>query len=176
MNTGRTRFKKGLIPWNKGKPHPHPESWYTAMKGRIPWNKGKKGLQKAWNKGIKGVSEETRIKMHNSALGKHTGDKTHLWRGGINAIPGRRNWIKQKNNRVKRILNAQGSFHTFGEWETLKAQYNWTCPACHKQEPIIKLTEDHIVPVSKGGGDNIQNIQPLCKSCNCRKMTKIIKY
>ena len=79
------------------------------------------------------------------------------------------------NKRRCLLLNAEGC-HTFYEWENLKAQYNWTCPCCGKKEPNINLTEDHIIPLSKGGSNNIENIQPLCKSCNCHKHTKIIKY
>lgn len=71
---------------------------------------------------------------------------------------------------------GNGGSHTIGEWETLKAQYNWICPACGKPEPEIKLTEDHIIPLTKSGSDNIENIQPLCRRCNIVKMTKIIKY
>ena len=66
--------------------------------------------------------------------------------------------------------------HIWGEWQILKAQYDFTCPSCGKREPEIKLTEDHIIPVSRGGSDNIENIQPLCLSCNMRKYTKVIKY
>lgn len=84
-----------------------------------------------------------------------------------------RNWQKNKRNRMKR---ANGGSHTFGQWETLKAQYNWTCPCCKKSEPEIRLTEDHIIPVSKGGTDNIENIQPLCLKCNIRKHTQVVKY
>ncbi len=97
-------------------------------------------------------------------------------------ITGRR-WAKrsaeqiswQKNLWGKRKREADGN-HTFGQWEELKAKYNWTCPACLKKEPEIKLTEDHIVPLSKGGSDNIENIQPLCGLCNSTKRTKTIKF
>lgn len=40
------------------------------------------------------------------------------------------------------------------------------CAHCDKREP---MTIDHILPFSKGGGMNIENLQPLCLSCNCRK-------
>jgi len=82
-------------------------------------------------------------------------------------------WLKNKRNRKKR--EAEG-FHTFGEWELLKKQYGFMCPCCGRKEPKIKLTEDHIIPLSKGGSDYIENIQPLCQSCNSKKNTKIIKY
>jgi len=99
----------------------------------------------------------------------HSGKKAYNWKGGYQ----RKLW----HNRQRRIKKLQvGGSHTLGDWENLQAQYNWTCPCCGKQEPDITLSEDHIIPLSKGGSDNIENIQPLCRSCNSSKQTKIITY
>ena len=105
-----------------------------------------------------------------------SGDKNPAWKGGISSSNNYLSWIKNKRNRTIKRLKKEGASHTFGEWEVLKAQYNWTCPCCKASEPKVKLTEDHIIPISKGGCDNIENIQPLCMSCNLRKSTRTIKY
>lgn len=80
-------------------------------------------------------------------------------------------------SRIRRVrqANAEGS-HTEVEWQGLKAYYNYTCLCCRKSEPEIALTRDHVIPITKGGSDDIANIQPLCKTCNCSKGTKTIDY
>jgi len=44
------------------------------------------------------------------------------------------------------------------------------CEKCHTTE---KLTIDHIIPISKGGTNDLSNLQLLCRSCNSRKRDKI---
>lgn len=101
------------------------------------------------------------------------GDKNNNWKGGISKTTAYKSFYKRRRKLMQKSISG---YHTFNDWETLKAQYNFTCPCCHKSEPEIKLTEDHIIPISKGGSNNIENIQPLCVSCNSRKNTKIIFY
>lgn len=136
------------------------------------------------------ISKETRKKMSETHKDLFIGEKNPNWNGGITKNIEYQK-LKNKEYRIKnhkkilfrnklrkvklRQKEIMGS-HTFGEWENLKIQYNHTCPCCGKKEPEIKLTEDHIIPIIKGGSNNIENIQPLCGHCNSVKHIKIIKY
>ena len=81
-------------------------------------------------------------------------------------------WSRNRQNKKRNSLGD----HTFIEWNELKRKYNYTCLCCGKSEPEIKLTEDHIVPLSKGGSNYIDNIQPLCQVCNSTKNNKTIDF
>lgn len=95
------------------------------------------------------------------------------WKGGITPYEAHRRWVKKnpkrmahlKARRYARQKNAEGQ-HTFEEWQKLCRQHKWRCTKCHKRK---KLTKDHIKPLSAGGTDYIENIQPLCRNCNSRK-------
>ena len=105
---------------------------------------------------------------------KHTKEtREKMVKVSVKERKSRKRFVNQRYNARKR--EADGS-HIFGEWELLKKQYGYTCPCCGRKEPDIQLTEDHIVPLSRGGSDYIENIQPLCNDCNRRKYTKIIRY
>ena len=118
-------------------------------------------------------SKEWRQRLSDSHIGIQAGSKSPNWKGGISSQPGYRNHIRS-NYRIQKLGN--GGFHTLIEWNELKAKFNYMCLCCKRHEPEIKLSKDHITPVSKGGTNNISNIQPLCNSCNSKKYNKTIDY
>jgi 5-methylcytosine-specific restriction endonuclease McrA len=77
--------------------------------------------------------------------------------------------VSARNRRIKAFRRGVPGSHTLAEWRALKAHYSYRCLCCGKSEPQIMLTEDHVIPVTKGGSDNISNIQPLCSPCNASK-------
>lgn len=76
------------------------------------------------------------------------------------------------SKRRARILDSEGSF-TPDEWTALCEKYGNICLCCKEKKP---LTIDHVIPLSKGGKNSIDNIQPLCLECNMYKHTKTIDY
>lgn len=48
-------------------------------------------------------------------------------------------------------------------------KYHFKCASCGSGD---RLQVDHIVPVSKGGKDHMENLQILCQPCNLKKGTK----
>jgi 5-methylcytosine-specific restriction endonuclease McrA len=93
------------------------------------------------------------------------------YRGG-SATRKYRKAFYQRQREISKYAN--GGSHTIEEWESMKLAYRYRCPACQASEPTITLTEDHVIPLSRGGTNNIENIQPLCQSCNSRKNARII--
>ena len=101
------------------------------------------------------------------------GEKHPNWKGGISFQKGYHTPWEEAYRARK--LKAEGSY-SFQQWEELKKKYNYMCLCCKQQEPFIKLTADHIIPLTKGGSNDIGNIQPLCRSCNGRKFVSSIDY
>lgn len=137
----------------------HSEKTKIALRKRIP--------TRYWLG--KSRSKETKEKLRVALQGNNSS----LWKGGISKVPGY-TAFHSRRRQVRKLL-AEGT-HTQKEWFVLKTKYNFICFCCNRKEPEIRLTEDHIIPLIKNGNDFIDNIQPLCQSCNSKKGLKIIKY
>lgn len=74
-------------------------------------------------------------------------------------------------------IEASLSGYTFvrpGKWYAVLARDKWTCCSCGRSTRAhgVLLEVDHIVPRSKGGTDDLDNLQTLCKKCNLGKSNK----
>jgi len=137
------------------------KEWQTNNKNKVKKYKNK------WKK-------ENREKVR-----KHNRDK--YWRDPNKQRKASSLWRKQNpekhrhhvRSREYAVRGAEGSY-TQEEWIRLCEKYDNKCLRCGSKNS--KLTVDHIVPISKGGSNNITNIQPLCFSCNASKQDKTIDY
>ena len=160
MRANHWSKKEGYIPPCKGK---HWKIKNTSKMHHTPWNKGRADIKcqscgKTFQRNYKGEKFCSIICRSKNWVGENHPN----WKGGYE----RKLWHNRRR-RAKKFEN--GGSHTQQEWEELKKKCNYICIMCRKKEPEIKLTEDHIIPLSKGGCDNIENIQPLCRICNTRK-------
>ncbi len=63
--------------------------------------------------------------------------------------------------------------HSNEEWNALLQRLGRRCLRCDAEDDI---TKDHIVPLSRGGTNDIENLQPLCRSCNSWKNDRTVDF
>ncbi len=74
---------------------------------------------------------------------------------------------KGRHLRSERLAAARKiASHSARDWEVLKEICGNICVRCGTDGALVK---DHIKPIYQGGSDGIDNIQPLCKTCNSSK-------
>ena len=80
----------------------------------------------------------------------------------------------QQSRKRRAARHASPGSLTAGEFAALCDSYGNRCLACGDTEAALEA--DHVVPLTRGGSDDIDNIQPMCGSCNRKKFVSIIDY
>jgi acetyltransferase-like isoleucine patch superfamily enzyme len=163
-----TQFKKGLVPWSKGK-------------HLIPWNKGTKGLAKP-NSGS--------FKRNDIRNGKNH----HSWKGGITSENEKirkssqyKEWRLQvfgRDNYTCRACGERGIYleahhiKPFAEYPELRFEVNnglTLCRKCHDLRPKITLWYyENIYPTAKiGDGTSIGSFVEIGNNVKIGKKCKI---
>lgn len=59
---------------------------------------------------------------------------------------------------------------TDSEWlKKYRHQFQGCCAYCQQRISFAALSQDHLIPLVKGGEHSLRNLIPACKSCNCSK-------
>lgn len=93
---------------------------------------------------------------------RRTNDRRNAW---LNSTGKGREYVHRRRSRMQGDLTAE-------QWRVICELYGNHCLVCG----CVDVTIDHIVPISKGGENTAQNVQPLCKSCNSKKGQRIIDF
>jgi hypothetical protein len=90
---------------------------------------------------------------------------------------------RQLNHAYKAAKAGLSGRWTAQEWQDLLVHSHYQCVCCGVNQP---LTADHVVQVMNitkellpepvGGGNSINNIQPLCLTCNASRKDRIGPY
>jgi 5-methylcytosine-specific restriction endonuclease McrA len=80
----------------------------------------------------------------------------------------RRERVLAENRRRARKYQASINDFTQTQWIAMQEAYGHCCVYCGKEHKGY-LTQDHIIPLSKGGDHTQSNIVPSCRSCNSKK-------
>lgn len=153
--------------------------WYAAnkehhiKKGRI-WRAANKERVRENNRKLRLANPERTRKY----------SRLHYWADAERArelARNRQDSTRGVRNNKRRALkaNAPGSF-TVEDINLLREVQNSICamPWCDNKlykdtkDPNHKETIDHIVPLLRGGSNQLGNLRLVCKSCNSRKGTK----
>jgi 5-methylcytosine-specific restriction endonuclease McrA len=68
---------------------------------------------------------------------------------------------------IQGAASQRGALYGYERWEYLLEKYRRTCQYCDRTD--VPLTQDHVIPRSKGGSDRLSNLLPACRRCNQKK-------
>jgi 5-methylcytosine-specific restriction endonuclease McrA len=115
-----------------------------------------------------------------SAKNYNSAKKTCI-RGHLFSVEGARRRCKTCQRETVRISSGKRraekrtgiSTFTPSQWELLLKVFNQRCAYC--LIPSLRLEQDHVIPLSRGGSHTLQNIVPACVHCNRSKHDRIWK-
>lgn len=115
------------------------------------------------NKGVASINckqyylkNREKIIKYSKEYGKEYRQKPHAKK--LNVIR-----VQKRYNLMRNLATTL----TLEQWDECLIYFNYSCAYCGKSD--CTLEQDHIIPVTLGGGYERQNIVPACRTCNPSK-------
>jgi 5-methylcytosine-specific restriction endonuclease McrA len=179
----RDKQRENAKAWRQANPD-YSKNWYKANTDQskataAAWYKANeeraKAAASAWGK-----ANRERLTARTSALRKANPELYKAWASAWHKSHptyqndrNKENPDRTKASRAKSkhdyrtALAASGGSFTGTEWRALVDRFDGRCVCCGSKPDA--LTADHVIAVSRGGANVINNIQPLCMRCNISK-------
>jgi 5-methylcytosine-specific restriction endonuclease McrA len=77
---------------------------------------------------------------------------------------------KNAYHKRKARLTGNGATLTRSQWKSIIDWFANLCAYCGIE--CERLTQDHVIPISRGGTHDAQNVVPACRHCNARKYAR----
>jgi 5-methylcytosine-specific restriction endonuclease McrA len=136
------------------------------------------------------MSEETKEKIGNLLLGRK-GVLSRNWKGGITSNPNyrlnkQREWSKNNKDKIKLMHQKRLAVKKAGGIlengviqkvyeDNIKEFGTLTCIYCIEKIAFGKDTLEHILPLSRGGTNDYENLSIACNICNSTKKQRTIE-
>jgi 5-methylcytosine-specific restriction endonuclease McrA len=122
----------------------------------------------AWRRTHREQANSSTRKSRRKKPTGHWNGQQYAWR---KANPDR--WAVIVNSAVQRrrlrLLGQESTLTTDG-WKAILEVFGHACAYCLRTG--VKLEQEHVIPVSKGGGHTEDNVVPACLKCNRRKSAR----
>ena len=139
--------------WAKANPDKVKKSW-------------KKANKKAWQKQKQDQEYILKRKLYRQATSATRTARAKAW----NQANKEKFNFHVTTSKIKQKMSKEAKAYKILDKE-IKRLYSSPCFFCGSTE---KITMDHIIPISRSGNHSVGNLQPLCKSCNSSKKSRLV--
>ncbi len=158
--------------WRRGASLPNDHEAIRRLAGitEKEWRRCWPAVERFWRVDGDRLVNDTQVEVYADAEARAFGAQSRAQKGAASRWNGK----SESGDRFTKlqVARAKGT-HTEQDWFDLLGVVGKTCGRCGTSDNVIK---DHIVPLSFGGSDGLENIQPLCVSCNSQKGSDTTDY
>jgi len=122
------------------------------------------------------ITNKEKVRLSNRTYEEQHRELVRLYKSKYKKSVKGKNTNRRCNHRRRARIKSLPATLTSVEWENILICFSNMCAYCgvSQSELPYLLEQDHIVPVSRGGGYTKDNIIPSCRTCNAKKGAKML--